>query len=136
MRFIDFLSRVTAAGQRSLGIRRGQHLFNLLDMYAPHMATKISGTENDPFYSEHRIPKFMEWLRQNWECVHSTIIVFERNGEDIEVFVGGGLKNSEGDLDIRVTEITDLDGKPFHVTEEERQTAWDCLYDSWCTRNK
>lgn len=44
------------------GLREGQRAYNQLREKRPDLATRILGTELDPFYIDSRLPAFREWL--------------------------------------------------------------------------
>ncbi len=46
--------------------RRGQVWFNALHRVRPDLSEKVRGTQFDPFYQDDRVPKFINWLAENW----------------------------------------------------------------------
>lgn len=48
-------------------VRMGQAYMNYLCMVREDLYQKVTGTENDPFYLDMRLPKFFSWLAENWE---------------------------------------------------------------------
>lgn len=46
--------------------RRGQAAFNLLHVLRPDLADLVRGSEHDPFYTDERLPAFLEWLGERW----------------------------------------------------------------------
>lgn len=43
-------------------IRRGQAMFIVLHQHRPDLADKVTGTDVDPFYLDHRTEAFLMWL--------------------------------------------------------------------------
>lgn len=46
--------------------RRGQAMFNCLIREKPDLAETIKGGMLDPFYSDSKIPHFLNWLKAMW----------------------------------------------------------------------
>jgi hypothetical protein len=47
-------------------LRWGQTYFNVLCKYAPNLALNLQGTDLDPFCSDHKIPQFIEHVKERW----------------------------------------------------------------------
>jgi len=50
--------------------RIGQLLFNVLGVYAPHIADSILHTEYDSFYNDKAVDNTLEYLRNNWDKLY------------------------------------------------------------------
>ena len=48
--------------------RVGQAALNALVEARPELAEKINGGPLDPFHRESRLPRFLAWLRENWDA--------------------------------------------------------------------
>lgn len=46
-------------------IRKGQSYFNEAYNMNPKLVDQIRGTDIDPFYVDKRVPKFIEFLKEN-----------------------------------------------------------------------
>lgn len=46
--------------------RRGQALFNTLELAMPHLAREMRGTGVDPFYDDARLPLAWTWIGASW----------------------------------------------------------------------
>lgn len=64
VRKLDLLAKAIADASvnRPVGIRTGQHVFNVVYSYLPDEANKLRGGPADPFYKDERIPLF-------WSCL-------------------------------------------------------------------
>ena len=49
--------------------RKGQTCFNMLFYTRPDLSEKIRTTKLDPFYSDEKVPAFLEWAEENWQSV-------------------------------------------------------------------
>jgi len=59
----EFLELTSAIkGYRPKCLRLGQWAYNLLYDHHPEIASRLSGTEYDPFHDESRIPAFLRQL--------------------------------------------------------------------------
>ena len=47
-------------------LRWGQTYFNVLSKHAPNLALSVQGTDLDPFYSDHKIPQFIQYVKEHW----------------------------------------------------------------------
>jgi len=65
--YTTFLHLVIEARAEHPEWRVGQTLFNILHQLAPDLAEEIRGAAIDPFYQDSRIPKFLEYIKKNWE---------------------------------------------------------------------
>lgn len=57
LEWADFVNGFT--GDRPVGIRLGQWAYNLLDEGYPEVAEKIRGSDDDPFYNDEIVPRFL-----------------------------------------------------------------------------
>lgn len=61
MKHMDFLNRVEKY-REATGQRLGQAMFNILSDQDLQLADLIQSTDADPYYTNERIPKFLEIL--------------------------------------------------------------------------
>jgi hypothetical protein len=48
--------------------RPGQYAANLLCQVRPDLSEKVRGSlNNDPFYSDHKLQNFIQFVSDNWE---------------------------------------------------------------------
>jgi len=65
--FIRYLDRVQEVYDEHYPVLRlGQTYYNVLWDFAPNLAKKITGTENDPFYSDEIILEFVKYVQDNF----------------------------------------------------------------------
>lgn len=62
MKRTDFLNRVEQY-QWNTGYRAGQAMFNILEDQDQQLADLIRSTDADPYYTDERIAKFLDILR-------------------------------------------------------------------------
>lgn len=46
--------------------RRGQRAFNVLFEHNPHLANRVRGTKNDPFYRDEALDDFLTFVVSEW----------------------------------------------------------------------
>lgn len=63
---MEYNQAVQSAVSESPALRVGQAFFNVLHDTRPDLAGVVAGTEDDPFYSDARIPGFLAFIRERW----------------------------------------------------------------------
>lgn len=68
MAYQDYVSGAEKHYQQHKDVsRKGQAYMHYLYMICPDSYTKVTGTDNDPFYIDGKLPAFLMWLAENWE---------------------------------------------------------------------
>jgi hypothetical protein len=55
----QYLEAVAVATRERRGLRRGQTFFNVLSEMEPELADRLTGTADDPFYNDGKLPGFL-----------------------------------------------------------------------------
>lgn len=62
----EYNRQVNSAVSTESAWRVGQAYYNVLRDTRPDLAGVVQGTEDDPFYDDRRIPKFLVRVRAAW----------------------------------------------------------------------
>lgn len=54
---------------QQLGIRRGQHMANVLQENKPYLLKQARNAGVDPFYDDAKIPEFLAYIGTRWESM-------------------------------------------------------------------
>lgn len=65
MTYDEYLATVDRTDR--LGLRRGQHYYNVLYNLRPDLANAVCDTPADPFYDDSRIDDFLIFIQVNWD---------------------------------------------------------------------
>jgi hypothetical protein len=57
--FARYLEAVEVAMRERRGLRKGQTFFNVLREMEPELADRLTGTADDPFYNDGKLPEFL-----------------------------------------------------------------------------
>lgn len=60
--FNEFVSAFEAHHKARPDLRRGQAAYETLWKWDLRLASKVDGSEIDPYYVDERIPDFLEWV--------------------------------------------------------------------------
>ena len=61
-----FLKVVSETLPRELGIRYGQHYFNILNVIRPEVAKALRGSHLDPFHRSEVSPDVEKFVMESW----------------------------------------------------------------------
>jgi hypothetical protein len=63
---IDILAELQLViSQHPKFLRAGQAAINRLYEFRPDLWEEVSGTQDDPYYDNKKIPAFMDWVAEN-----------------------------------------------------------------------
>ena len=62
--FVQFLGKIRTVPS---GLRRGQHAFNVLSDLHPGVAARVRNTDDDPFYNDNKMDRFLSAVSKSVE---------------------------------------------------------------------